>query len=159
MKTPLATSAAVVFVATGAAAGASLPDASTRSAASGQELLPSLLPALGVLAVLAVIGVLGISWVRRRLRNPSADADVPFTLEDLRRLRREGKLSEAEFARARQAMLDAAKRAMVRAEQTRAASRSQPIRLCTACGHPLRGLDSDRCPECGASVHHPPSTK
>ncbi|HMN95755.1 MAG TPA: hypothetical protein PKC43_05830 [Phycisphaerales bacterium] len=93
---------------------------SARGVPTGQDLLPSLLPALGVLAALAVVGTVTIAVVRRRMRSAADERNVPFTLDELRRLHREGKLTEDEFARARQSMLDAAKRAMAR---TSAASR------------------------------------
>jgi uncharacterized membrane protein len=66
-------------------------------------LASTLLPLLG-LFVLVVIGWFAVVRVRRWMRDTSEDA-AAFTLEDLRRLRREGKITEDEFNRAREAMI------------------------------------------------------
>jgi uncharacterized membrane protein len=66
-------------------------------------LASTLLPLLG-LFVLVVIGWFAVVRVRRWMRDASEDA-AAFTLEDLRRLRREGKITEDEFNRAREAMI------------------------------------------------------
>jgi len=62
-------------------------------------------------AVLGLIAVVVAGWfaiVRiRAWMQRSEDTSAPFTLDDLRRLHREGKLSEAEFQRAREAMIGA----------------------------------------------------
>jgi hypothetical protein len=73
-------------------------------------------------AVLGLIAVVVAGWfaiVRiRAWMHTSEDASAPFTLDDLRRLHREGKLSDAEFQRAREAMIGA-----VRSQKTRESER------------------------------------
>lgn len=66
--------------------------------------LASTLPPLLGLIVLVVVGWIAVVRIRRWMRE-SAEQAAPFTLEDLRRLHREGKLTDEEFARAREAML------------------------------------------------------
>ncbi|NLF30572.1 MAG: SHOCT domain-containing protein [Planctomycetes bacterium] len=62
--------------------------------------------AAGFLLVLLVAGYVGVSMLRRWMRRNSADRTViSFTLEDLRRMHREGQLSDEEFSRARERML------------------------------------------------------
>jgi len=60
-------------------------------------------------ASLALVAIVVVGWVvivrLQRWMKSDADSSEAFTLDDLRRLRREGKLSEAEFARAREAMI------------------------------------------------------
>ncbi|MCE2885467.1 MAG: hypothetical protein LW806_11290 [Planctomycetaceae bacterium] len=74
-------------------------------------------------AVLGLIAVVVAGWfaiVRiRAWMHTSEDTSAPFTLDDLRRLHREGKLSDAEFQRAREAMIGA-----VRSQKTRESDRS-----------------------------------
>jgi uncharacterized membrane protein len=60
---------------------------------------------LAGLAVLAFVGFLVAMRLRRWARDPHADAEIPFTLEDLRRLHREGRLTDEEFRRAHDSML------------------------------------------------------
>ena len=61
------------------------------------------LPLLG-LVVVVVIGWVAIVKIRGWMRG-NADNAKPFSLDDLRRLRREGLLSEEEFEKARSMML------------------------------------------------------
>ncbi len=49
--------------------------------------------------------VAAVAWLRRRLTSSIAPDSPPFTLHELRTLRAEGRLSEEEFQRARDAML------------------------------------------------------
>ncbi|MFZ9880513.1 MAG: hypothetical protein ACO3QC_03825 [Phycisphaerales bacterium] len=70
---------------------------------SSSGLASTLLPLLG-LFVLVVAGWFAVVRVRRWMRDTSEDA-AAFTLEDLRRLRRDGKITEDEFNRAREAMI------------------------------------------------------
>lgn len=69
------------------------------------------------LSLLALIfaGWLIVRFTRRWSASDSAN-DAPFTLEDLRRLHREGQISQSEFERMRQALL-----AQVAPKQTPAA--------------------------------------
>ena len=60
-------------------------------------------------ASLALVAIVVVGWVvivrLQRWMKSDADSSEAFTLDDLRRLRREGRLSEAEFAKAREAMI------------------------------------------------------
>lgn len=56
-------------------------------------------------AVLAFVGFLVAMRLRRWAKDPHADAEVPFTLEDLRRLHRSGRITDEEFRRAHDSML------------------------------------------------------
>ena len=56
-------------------------------------------------AVLAFVGFLVAMRLRRWARDPHSDPGIPFTLEDLRRLHREGRLTDEEFRRAHDSML------------------------------------------------------
>jgi hypothetical protein len=59
-----------------------------------------------VLVVLIVVGCVLVAWARRRLSAGDGDnAPGGFTLSDLRELRRQGKMTEEEFERAKSAML------------------------------------------------------
>lgn len=71
----------------------------------GAYPLGTVLLALGFLAVLAFAGFLVAMRLRRWARDPHVDAEVPFTLEDLRRLHREGRITDEEFRRAHDSML------------------------------------------------------
>jgi hypothetical protein len=71
----------------------------------GAYSLGTILLTLGFLAVLAFAGFVVAMRLRRWARDPHADAEVPFSLEDLRRLHREGRLSDDEFRRAHDSML------------------------------------------------------
>ncbi|MFM7052889.1 MAG: hypothetical protein ACKOYN_12290 [Planctomycetota bacterium] len=66
--------------------------------------LASTLPPLLGLIVLVIIGWFAVVRIRRWMRAES-ERSQPFTLEDLRRLHREGTLTDEEFARAREAMV------------------------------------------------------
>jgi hypothetical protein len=68
---------------------------------------------LGVLALTIIVGWLVIIIVRRRLSAENPE-ESPFTLESLRELRRAGQITDAEFAQARDAMIDATRRAIAR---------------------------------------------
>ena len=77
---------------------------STLAAADFAGLFQNIgLPLLGLVMVV-VIGWVAIVKIRGWMRG-NADNAKPFSLDDLRRLRREGLLSEAEFEKARSMML------------------------------------------------------
>lgn len=71
----------------------------------GAYSLGTILLALGFLAVLAFAGFLVAMRLRRWAKDPHADAEIPFSLEDLRRLHREGRITDDEFRRAHDSML------------------------------------------------------
>jgi hypothetical protein len=67
------------------------------------------------LIVLCLVGAALVLWVRRRLLAKSdAPTSAGFSLSDLRELHRTGKMSDEEFAKARDRMVLAAKRALER---------------------------------------------
>jgi hypothetical protein len=64
---------------------------------------------------LVLIGVLLVSfvavvWIKRRLKEPDEPVSVGFSLSDLRRLHKEGHLSDDEYERARAKMIAAIKK-------------------------------------------------
>lgn len=73
------------------------------------ELFQSIGGALLALVGVVVVGWLAIVWIRRWMRSET-DGSKPFSLEDLRRLHREGQLSDEEFQKARDAMISAVQR-------------------------------------------------
>ncbi len=73
------------------------------------EFLRGVMVPLAILLVIVVGGWFGIRWIGKWSKSDESDR-VPFSLEDLRRLRREGAISEEEFERAKEQMLSAAKR-------------------------------------------------
>jgi len=115
-------------------------------------LFESIGGALLVLLVIVVAGWFAIVRIRSWMRD-NGESDAPFTLDDLRRLRREGQITEEEFETARKAMigevrgaaggkaaLDAAEvKRRVAAGQQAAQSRPTPP---TTPGMPLR-LESE----------------
>ena len=68
-------------------------------------------PAIGVIVgVIVLIG--SIQLIRKRLKQADEVSPVGFTLGDLRRLVKEGKMSPEEFERAKTNILEANKRAI-----------------------------------------------
>ena len=72
------------------------------SSTAFRELLPWLI----VLLVLAIVGGLIIMALRRWVRSPDRAGSADFTLHDLRRMHAAGQLSDAEFERAKAALID-----------------------------------------------------
>lgn len=68
------------------------------------NLFQSIGGALLALTVVVVIGWIAIARIRAWMR-PSEEADEGFSLADLRRLHREGKLTDGEYERAHAAMI------------------------------------------------------
>jgi hypothetical protein len=66
------------------------------------------------LLVLVIAGWITVWQVRRRLTQPDDSSGAGFTLSDLRRLHREGQMSDAEFERAKAKVVEAARRAAER---------------------------------------------
>jgi uncharacterized protein YneF (UPF0154 family) len=66
--------------------------------------LPSIIVWCLVLVVAIVVGFAIAVWVKRRITEPESPASPGFSLEDLRQLHREGKLSDQEYERARARM-------------------------------------------------------
>jgi len=67
-----------------------------------------IVPAIGLIAII-VVGWFAITGIRRWMRSGDEGA-VPFTLDDLRRMRREGQLTDEEYETARAAMIGEARK-------------------------------------------------
>ncbi|HLL90442.1 MAG TPA: hypothetical protein VK324_14175 [Tepidisphaeraceae bacterium] len=65
---------------------------------------------LGLLSLLFA----AVSYLRKWMRAPDPRGGAGFTLSDLRQMRREGKISEAEFEKAKSIIVAATQRAMAR---------------------------------------------
>lgn len=115
-----------------------------QSAATRQEAWSiltglSLIVAAGVAA--AIVGF--IIWRRfTRDTEPTVTPDTAFTLADLRRLHREGQLSDEEFERARAAII-----AQTRAALARKDGRSRPDELNGEADSATNLEDSDKDPD------------
>jgi hypothetical protein len=77
-----------------------------------------------VLIGLVVAGFAIAMQVKKRLMEPSDPRSAGFTLSDLRALHREGKMSDAEFEKAKGAVVAAAKRAADQQDKAKAAGSS-----------------------------------
>lgn len=78
---------------------AALADADSTISAVGWSL---------VVAVVALVALVGVMRLRKWLKEDDVSAGgVGFTLSDLRRLQREGKITDEEFERARSKMVEA----------------------------------------------------
>ncbi len=69
------------------------------------QLLPDVLPWLVVLLVIVVAGAIVLAFLRRAARASDAPGTEGFTLHDLRTLHARGDLTDAEFARAKAAVI------------------------------------------------------
>lgn len=69
------------------------------------SLIAEIWPILVVLVVLVFLGFILIGIIRRWMRSDDANMEVGFTLSDLRRLNREGKLSDEELKVAKDQMI------------------------------------------------------
>lgn len=58
-----------------------------------------------VLMAVVIGGYVAVMWVRRSLRQGEQATPVGFSLDDLRRMHREGQLTDEEFERARAKMV------------------------------------------------------
>jgi len=64
-----------------------------------------------VLLVLLIVGLVGVSFVRRWMKSSDDQSgDTGFSLSELRRLQKEGKLSDQEYQKAMSAISGAVKR-------------------------------------------------
>jgi len=87
---------------------ASAPSTGSLVASGGSgagDLFERIWPTLLVLLVIAIAGGLFAMWLRRRIGAKDETGLAGFTLEDLRRMHREGEMSDEEFDRAKAAML------------------------------------------------------
>ena len=63
-----------------------------------------------ILVAVVVVGFTVVVWVKRRIQQPDSTPTLGFSLADLRELHRTGKISDAEFERARGKMAASLKR-------------------------------------------------
>lgn len=74
---------------------------------AASDLFTQIAPWLGALVVVAVVGGFIISAARRYLTNKSSDhASSGFTLADLRRLKDRGEMDQAQYERAKAALMN-----------------------------------------------------
>ncbi len=71
---------------------------------------------IGWSVAMLVLLVIGMAWAARLKRKVRAEDQAPapamgFTLSDLRQMHREGQITDAEFAKAKEKVVDAAKKA------------------------------------------------
>ena len=73
------------------------------------SMFSELLPAIIILFIIAIVGSVIVLQVRKMLHQ-SPDQSITFSLRDLERLRDDGSLSEDEYEKARQSIIDAARK-------------------------------------------------
>lgn len=83
------------------------------SSGRANDLFRQVGPWLAMLAALVIVGSIALLWIRRRMRADDSQ-DAPFTLDALRRLHRDGKLTDAEFKKARDVIVAAARKSIKR---------------------------------------------
>jgi hypothetical protein len=84
-----------------------------------------------VLVGLLLVAFIAVAAFKKRLIKPDDGASGGFTLSDLRALHKTGKMSDAEFEKAKEAVVSAAKRAAERQAQEKSATRpplDRPLR-------------------------------
>ena len=74
-----------------------------------EKSLPILLSGLGLILGAILFGAVIIWWRRRSLAEEQPSSTEAWTLDDLRRMRADGSLTEEEYQRLRQAMIAAYK--------------------------------------------------
>jgi len=80
-----------------------------------------------VLIALLLVGYFAVMTLRNWLKsNDAPTGGIGFTLSDLRQLHREGKMTDAEFERAREKMVSAAKELAAKLPDPLARDRKQP---------------------------------
>jgi len=69
------------------------------------QLFPAILPALLILAGIVIVAWIILVIVRRSMQRGDSGLEDSFSLEQLRRMHREGKLDDEEFEQARNVIL------------------------------------------------------
>lgn len=77
---------------------------------------------------LLLIGFVAVAQVKKRLVRPEDTSGPGFTLSDLRALHRAGKMTDAEFEKAKEVVVAAAKKAAERQVQEGQQNKSNPLR-------------------------------
>lgn len=73
--------------------------------AEADKLFIDMLPWLGLLAaIVIVLGGIAI-WLRKKTSSPISNSSQGYTLQELRRMHREGELTDEEFQKAREVMI------------------------------------------------------
>lgn len=67
-----------------------------------------------VLVALLLVAAVGVLWFRRWFRTDQDADPIGFTLDDLRQLHREGRMSDDEFERAKAQLIAGTRRALER---------------------------------------------
>jgi hypothetical protein len=94
--------------------------ATGRPAGSGSgRAFSDLAPWLGILGLVVIVGGVVLLRLRRRIREDEGTPTVGFTLHDLREMHARGELTDEEFQRARDALVDGVRRAAERAPDDR----------------------------------------
>lgn len=88
--------------------------ADTGSGSRAADVFMQILPYAIVIVVLAIVGGVVMMISRRKIDSSSAAGPVGFTLSDLKELRDRGELSDDEYQRARQEVIDRARKAFRR---------------------------------------------
>lgn len=99
-------------------------------------------PLVGLLVV-AVAGYFIVMRLRRDSRSDASDG-TPFSLEDLRRLRREGKLTDEEYAKAHAMIVGAAKARLMPGDRPNERDAKEGIPPQTGDRRPPRDRSSQR---------------
>jgi len=73
----------------------------------------------GVVLVMLLIGFVVVTQIKRRMQTPDEPVGSGFSLSDLRRLYNQGQMSAEEFEKAKEKVVEAARRAAERAEARR----------------------------------------
>jgi len=76
--------------------------------------------ACALVVAIVLVGAAAVMWLRKRMWGSDSGGEPEgggFTLGDLRQLHKSGKMTDAEFARARDAIVAAAQRAAARVER------------------------------------------
>src|SRR5438045_4416321 len=73
----------------------------------------------GVLVGVLIVGMVIVAKVKRRLQQPDEPISAGFTLSDLRQLHKSGQMTDEEFERAKEKVVEAARRATERQEVRR----------------------------------------
>jgi len=72
-----------------------------------------------VLIAIVVAGLLVVTLVKKRIQQPDEPISIGFSLEDLRQMYKDGKLSAEEFERAKQKLLQGVQQFQPHSEKSR----------------------------------------
>lgn len=72
-----------------------------------------------VLIAIVVAGLLVVTLVKKRIQQPDEPISIGFSLEDLRQMYKDGKLSTEEFERAKQKLLQGVQQFQPHSEKSR----------------------------------------